>query len=468
MALTIRNKSINCCKLSILVFSFFSAWLISFPYEGQVLYCLANLYKINPDSMVLGAIILHVVGLLSCGFFIKSMRTAKKLMLFDTLLCIAGSIAFFFAPSAVWYVSLCLISFFAGSWMAAWGYYYKHCSVQSERMGTAAGILAYSALIMILVNLMAIYLSPYIGLAAAIFLLHVALFFSLQLPSEMHSETSEPNEPERSSIGIAKPLALLCLFIIIITISAGLMFEVVNPAFENIGWFSSWYWAVPYIAAILVVSRLPKTVNRSCILYVAIAMSGLSFIAFMALDRSAVSYLIINTLLFGACGINDLFWWNILGDMLDFHHNPARVLGIGLSANVLGVLLGELIANIANVSGVTNTTSLIGLTVVCVAIVILPLLHQHLSALLKNHAFLIATLEETQQEQNQTMQSISQTGVLTERENQIMQLLLKGYTYRLIAAKLFLCESTVKTHIQNIYYKLNVKSKTELIQKLIK
>ena len=42
----------------------------------------------------------------------------------------------------------------------------------------------------------------------------------------------------------------------------------------------------------------------------------------------------------GACGIFDLFWWSILGEMLDYSDNPAQPFGIGLSANVFGVLCG--------------------------------------------------------------------------------------------------------------------------------
>jgi len=73
-------------------------------------------------------------------------------------------------------------------------------------------------------------------------------------------------------------------------------------------------------------------------------MIGLSFIAFMILDRSALSYIVVNTLMLGACGVCDLFWWSILGEMLDLSANPAKIFGIGLSANVVvGVLIGGLI-----------------------------------------------------------------------------------------------------------------------------
>ncbi len=104
-------------------------------------------------------------------------------------------------------------------------------------------------------------------------------------------------------------------------------------------------------------------------LYVALAMIGFSFIAFVFLDRSAMSYLVVNTLMLGACGIYDLFWWSILGEMLDFCKNPATVFGIGLSANVLGVLIGGLIGNAISSAGTQAfNPTLLALAVVCVTL----------------------------------------------------------------------------------------------------
>ncbi|WP_291870801.1 response regulator transcription factor [Maribacter sp.] len=52
------------------------------------------------------------------------------------------------------------------------------------------------------------------------------------------------------------------------------------------------------------------------------------------------------------------------------------------------------------------------------------------------------------------------------RENQIIDYLCKGATYKDIANKLFVTTSTVNFHIQNIYEKLNVNSKSEALYKL--
>ena len=52
---------------------------------------------------------------------------------------------------------------------------------------------------------------------------------------------------------------------------------------------------------------------------------------------------------------------------------------------------------------------------------------------------------------------------LTDREKEITVLLSEGWSCPKIAEKLFLSKHTVKTHCKNIYRKLGVNSRYELI-----
>jgi len=56
--------------------------------------------------------------------------------------------------------------------------------------------------------------------------------------------------------------------------------------------------------------------------------------------------------------------------------------------------------------------------------------------------------------------------MLSQRENEIIGFLGEGATYKDIAKKLFVTPSTVNFHLQNIYVKLNVKSKSEALHHL--
>jgi DNA-binding NarL/FixJ family response regulator len=53
---------------------------------------------------------------------------------------------------------------------------------------------------------------------------------------------------------------------------------------------------------------------------------------------------------------------------------------------------------------------------------------------------------------------------LTARENEVLRLVAKGYTYREIAEKLFISVKTVQNHVQNILTKLQLRRRYELMR----
>jgi len=331
--------SINNRILSILVFSLYFSWLLAVPFEGQILYAFGSKYELNISPMVFSSIAAHLLGLIISGFFIKNINSAKTLMLLSIVIVIAGNFVFFFKASIFWNISLVITAFLAGASVSAWGFFFRRYTPPDKRLNTAANVLIYSNILMIALNMTAVHITSEAGLAFAQILLAGALFFTFKLPVDALSDHGDYLKITKN-INLVKPFALLFLFIFIITINSGLMYQVFNPAFAHLESIVSWYWAVPYIIALFIMRNLPEKTNRTYILYVVIAMIGLSFVFFMTFDHSIPSYFLINTLMLGACGVYDIFWWSILGSMLDYYENPARVLGWGLSANVLGVLVG--------------------------------------------------------------------------------------------------------------------------------
>lgn len=57
---------------------------------------------------------------------------------------------------------------------------------------------------------------------------------------------------------------------------------------------------------------------------------------------------------------------------------------------------------------------------------------------------------------------------LSEREKQILELLVEGNSYKMIAGKCNIAHDTVKKHLHNIYTKLHVNSGTEAVAKALK
>jgi len=57
---------------------------------------------------------------------------------------------------------------------------------------------------------------------------------------------------------------------------------------------------------------------------------------------------------------------------------------------------------------------------------------------------------------------------LSDREKQVLQLLVDGYSYKMIAGEMFISIDTVRSHIKKIYEKLHVNSKSEAVAKAFK
>ena len=60
------------------------------------------------------------------------------------------------------------------------------------------------------------------------------------------------------------------------------------------------------------------------------------------------------------------------------------------------------------------------------------------------------------------------TSTLTDREKEILTLLVDGLNYKMIGEKLFISLDTVRNHIRHIYEKLRVHSKSEAVAKALK
>ena len=61
---------------------------------------------------------------------------------------------------------------------------------------------------------------------------------------------------------------------------------------------------------------------------------------------------------------------------------------------------------------------------------------------------------------------LPKSSLLTNKENEVLELLSKGYLYKEIADRLHITLNTVKQHIHKVYEKLHVSNRTEAVNKL--
>ena len=72
-----------------------------------------------------------------------------------------------------------------------------------------------------------------------------------------------------------------------------------------------------------------------------------------------------------------------------------------------------------------------------------------------NHFQMLAKKEE-----NELANDDNLLNALTQREDEVLDLLTQGFTYKMVAKTLFISDTTVKTHVNNIFQKLQVNDRT--------
>lgn len=71
--------------------------------------------------------------------------------------------------------------------------------------------------------------------------------------------------------------------------------------------------------------------------------------------------------------------------------------------------------------------------------------------------------QNSYREENAVSEEENLLTYLTGREEEVLELLTQGNNYKTIAGKLFISETTVKTHVNNIFQKLQVNDRTQAV-----
>jgi len=175
----------------------------------------------------------------------------------------------------------------------------------------------------------------------------------------------------------------------------------------------------------------------------------------------------------------DLFIWTTLGDLAFLYGAPFQVFGYALAPMLGSILAGELIGIELLQIGENYrlVTALFAVAAIFLTYTVIPWLNQRMQKDL--YCFLGAEQKDGESAgdqdsdagENRAQESLLDRAVklllpaqkLTPRETEIISLLLRGMTNKEIAARLYISENTLKTHLKNIYPKFGVSHKRELL-----
>ncbi len=443
-------------------FSIVFGWVMSFPYEGPVMYAMAGEKGIDGVLLNTLTVFLHFGGLFCGRYITQDIISARK----ATLICTGGSIVLSlfipFVSVKTWVYIIPFVSFLTGIVIASNGHMIKGYIPSEQRAKTVANLLIYGNIILIGAHIFANNAMPIISFIFIEILLILAFIATLKI------DTNEKlvRQPiiEQGTEYILKHYWIFFLFIFVITINSGIMFQVIYPYFGEFQLLTSIYTNIPYIVAIYLLSRFYKR-NKFYFLYVGLALWGVTFILFAFLEQTAFSFIVICSIMLFAAGIFDLFWWSIMANNFDNVKNPSSLFGLGLSINVLGVWVGGVIGNYLTGIGVEKQAlSFMGLFIVILSMLIILPLNNRLSDLLEYNEFLVKFNHMNKKEMKSFIEEVQI--VLSNREFEVFSLLITGKTDTEISNELYISHHTIKTHNRNIYKKLSVSNRVELIEKI--
>jgi len=451
-------------KLLLISFSIVFGWVMSLPYEGPILYAFADLKGFDGIQMNTITVFMHFAGLLLGAFFSKDIIKAKSNIVFWISTCIVISLLIPFVSVTYWLYMIPFLAFVTGLIISSNAFFIRNFVPIEERTKMVSDILIWGNIILIASALFAMNIHPMIAFSFIQVLMFIALYTVLKMDIEVGVQIEF--DEEKNDVTVFKKLWIFFLFIFIITINSGIMFQVIYPYFSDFTELVSLYTNIPYIAAIFILSRFYKK-NKFYFLYVGLALWGMTFIIFAFANQTPLSFVLICTLMLFSAGIFDLFWWGVMATHMDHLKNPARLFGVGLSINVFGVWVGGLIGNyMMNVGADNQTLAFFGLFIVIVSMLIILPLNSKLSDQLESYEFLV---ELHYVDKNALVFYLDKvTTVLSKREYDVFELLIDGKTDSEMSKLLFISPHTIKTHNRSIYKKLKVSNRVELLEQIKK
>lgn len=440
----------------VIAFSIFFCWIMSFAYEGPVMFALANNRGLDEVMLNVLSVIFHAGGLFLGQYVTKSLKMAKQNTLYLATTALILSLAIFFINIHWWSYLLPIISFLMGLVISTFAYMIRAYTDLKQRSKIAADLLIYGNIILIIAHMLANNVKAEYAFLFIEGLFLVALIAVSRLNLTPIKEEKVLVAPITTVKVKITRFWIFFLFIFLLSINSGIMFRVIYPYFESFSFLTSLYTNVPYIVAIYIIARMIN-VNKFQFLYIGLGFWAITFILFSIMGQTALAFVIIYTFMLSACGIFDLFWWSTMLENMEIVKNPSGLLGIGLSFNVFGVWVGNLLGGYISAIGNKQTIAIIGLSIVVVSTMIVLPLNLKLSQFLTYNKFL------TTFESRDLLEEVEK--LLSVREFEVFLFLIVQKTDKEISESLYISHNTVKTHNWSIYKKLEVANRKELKEK---
>jgi len=439
-------------------------WLLAFPYYGPVFNAAAPATLVEEYSLFLLFAVVHGLTYLLGGLFINKTRACLKMMSASLIATIVTNVLLFLPYDILWIPAMALFGFFSSLYVLGWCCFYSLFIPNNGRLKLMAAIIIWGNVIFVIFNLLSSFLHAQAVLVLSLLPLIGAgvVLIGFNFPYLQNSKEIDKRVPVSRSF-----LAIICLFVFALYLNGGLMFKVILPSLDAQVPFAFYYRFVLYILVLMIMYVYGEQLQRYFPIYMAVALLGLAFVSFALISELVAGFILTVGLLEAAFAMLDLFLWVTLGSLAFLYKAPFIFFGFAIAANLGGIILGDLFGGILLRSGesIRLITAIFASLSIFIVFLVVPWLSRHIDEKLPG------LLEGNARQYSlsggilENLEAHLMPGEkLTPREIEITILIIKGYTNKDIASKLFVSPNTVKTHLRNIYNKFGVSKKKELVR----
>lgn len=452
-----------------MAYGIFLGWLLSFPYNGPVLIAVAAARDLPAAPFSLTYTAVPALFLIGFSMYTAREQYAKAIMIGSVITCLIGTLLIFFTDTIWWFPVLSVMGICSVVYIIYWSVYYTRQIPMSEKMKMMALVIILGNACYYLFRLTL----PLLSLEAVLSILIGMLLLSLWASTRM--EVSNPIHISLESEPFPTRLIfMVCLFLFVIRLNGGLTFHVIYPSFnEMFNQVFSYFGMLPYIFTLLVFFLWGHKIPKMLPVYLGTSFLGLAYLSFGILDETITMYFLTETLLQAGWAVLQLFLWTLFGEIASVYGRPLKICSLAflatLSAMAFGGVLGLYI--MGNMDNYYLIASGYAVLIVFVCFLIVPWLNESIEKDYIDKLHRNVSESQAGDQDNgisgglSLMINLPNAGdLLTPREMEVTGLLLQGYTNIAIAQKLKISNNTVKTHTRNIYSKMSVANKKELLQ----
>jgi DNA-binding CsgD family transcriptional regulator/MFS family permease len=415
--------------------------LISFIVYGPVMQKIADGFQITLlSSLGLACVAL---GLIHNK---RSIHSTKKLHGSGLITCIL-LLLFGFLPYALQILSIALLGYTAGGVLAHWAFSFASVNTENRTQVICLALfIAYGS--KYLSNILVSYVNP-------IYILAIPALLILGAVSLLNStKDSIPVTPKD------KPTAIkhkeLFFLIVLIYFTAGITYVGIFPQFSTYN-FQKFYNVFPFLAAVFIAGIYLKDTSRKYLLYTGISFLGLSF-TFNATTSGVLSFLLIQTSSEISWALINIYILVLLYDLASASGNMDYFI-FGSVSLTSGTLLGGVLTTLL-IHLSFNPSTYGALAQIPLFISIAFLFRIPDSGTMKDQPPTHIQIEHSKED---IIKLLTSKFNFTPREIDVALLLLAGYNNSWIAKQLYISPNTVKYHTKNIFLKMNVNDRNEII-----